>query len=43
MMSSENIAIAIEKLPSEYQSVLTSEMSKEGHSMTPKQIEDVVF
>ena len=35
MMSSEKIAIAIEKLPSEYQGVLTLEMRKEGHSIMP--------
>ena len=43
MMSSEKIAIAIEKLPSEYQGVLTLEMSKGGHSITPRHIEDVTF
>ena len=43
VMSSENIAIAIEKFPSEYQGVLTSEMSREGHSITPRHIEDVAF
>ena len=43
MTSSEKIAIAIEKLPSEYQGVLTSEMSKEGHSIMPRHIEDVAF
>ena len=42
MTSSEKIAITIEKLPSEYQGVLTSEMSKEGCSITPKHIKDVV-
>ena len=40
---SEKIAIAIEKLLKEYQGVLTSEMSKEGRSITPKHIEDVAF
>ena len=43
MMSSEKIAIALEKLPSEYQSVLTLEMSKEGHRIIPRHIEDVAF
>ena len=43
MMSGEKIAITIKKLPSEYQGVLTSEMSKEGHSIMPKHIEDVAF
>ena len=43
MMSSEKIAIAIEKLPSEYQGVITSKMSKEGCSITPKHNEDVAF
>ena len=43
MMSREKIAIAIEKLPSEYQGVITSKMSKEGCSITPKHNEDVAF
>ena len=43
MISSEKIAIAIKKLLSEYQGVLTSERSKEGCSITPKYIEDVAF
>ena len=43
MMNSEKIAIAIDKLPSKYQGVLTSEMSKEGHSIMPRHIEDVAF
>ena len=43
MMSSEKIAIAIEKLHSEYQGVLTSEMSKEGARIMPRHIEDVAF
>ena len=43
MLDSEKIAIAIEKLPPEYQGVLTSEMSNEGRNITPKHIEDVVF
>ena len=43
MMSSEKIAIAIKKLPSEYQGVLTSEMNKEGHSIMSRHIEDVAF
>ena len=43
MMSSEKIAIAIKKLLSQYQGVLTSERSKEGCSITPKHIEDVVL
>ena len=43
MMSSEKIAIAIKKLHSEYQGVPTSEMIKEGHSITPRHIEDVAF
>ena len=42
MMNREKIAIAIEELPPEYQGVLTSQMSKEGRSITPKRIEDVV-
>ena len=41
MSSSEKIAI--EKLPPEYQGVMTSEMSKEGRSVTPKHIKDVAF
>ena len=41
MMSSEKIAI--KKLPFEYQGVLTSEMSKEGCSITPNHIKDVTF
>ena len=43
MMSSEKIAIAIGKLASKYQGVLTLEMSKEGHSIMPRHIEDVTF
>ena len=43
MMSSEKIVIAIKKLPSKYQGILTSEMSKEGHSIMPRHIEDVAF
>ena len=43
MSSSEKIAIALKKLPLEYHSVLTSETSKEGRSITPKHIEDVVL
>ena len=33
----------IDKLPSEYQGVLTSEMSNEGHSIMTRHIEDVAF
>ena len=43
MTSSKKIVIAIKKLPSEYQGVLTSEMRKEGCSITPKHIEGVAF
>ena len=43
MTSSEKIVIAIEKLPFKYQGVLTSEMSKEGHSIMPRHIEYVPF
>ena len=43
MSSSEKIAIDIEKLPPEYQGILTSEMSKEGRGITPKHIKDVAF
>ena len=43
MTNSEKIAIAIKKLPPEYQGVLTPKMSKEGRSITPMHIEDVAF
>ena len=43
MLSSEKIAVAIQKLPPEYQGVLSCKMSKEGSSITPKHIEDVTF
>ena len=43
MTNSEKIGIVIDKLPSKYQGVLTSEMSKEGHSIMPRHIEDVTF
>ena len=43
MLHSEKIAIAIKKLPPEYQAMLTSEMSKEGRRITPQHIEDVVY
>ena len=43
MTNSEKIAIVIDKLPSKYQGVLTSEMSKVGHSIMPRHIEDVTF
>ena len=43
MMNSEKIAIVIDKLPSKYQGVLTSEMSKEGHNIMSRHIEDVAF
>ena len=43
MLDSEKIAIAIEKMLPEYQGVLTSKMSKEGRSITPRNIEDVAF
>ena len=43
MTNSEKIGIVIDKLLSKYQGVLTSEMSKEGHSIMPRHIEDVTF
>ena len=43
MLNSEKIAIGIKKLLPEYQGILTSEMSKEGRTITPKHIEDVTF
>ena len=43
MITSEKIAITIKKFPSKYQGVLTTEMSKEGHNITPRHIEDVAF
>ena len=43
MRNSKKIAIAIEKLPPQYQGILMSKMSKEGRSITPKHIKDVAF
>ena len=43
MTNSEKIAIAIDKLPSKYQGVLTLETSKEGHSIMSRHIEHVTF
>ena len=43
MDDSEKITIAIEKLPVEYQPVLTMEMRKEGTLLMPQQIENATF
>ena len=43
MSNSKKIAIAIEELPPKYQGILTSEMSKEGRSISPKHTEDIEF
>ena len=43
MTSSEKIAITIKNWPSEYKGVLTSEMSKEGHSIIPRHLEAMAF
>ena len=43
MDDSEKIAIAIEKLPVEYQPVLTMEMRKEGSMLMAQHIENATF
>ena len=43
MSDSEKIAIAIEKLPAEYQPVLIAEMRKEGSMLTATHIENTAF
>ena len=43
MDESEKVAIAIEKLPVEYQPMLTAEMRKEGSLVTAQHIENTAF
>ena len=43
MGDSEEIVIAIKKLPAEYQPVLTAEMRKEGSKLTASHIENATF